>query len=71
MRGYRPGVVAYKNIETIKLNSEPKKKMGAGLLTPKSVMKNKSENKVLQPVERSANYVMAIREQREAYKNGA
>ena len=45
--------------------------MGAGLLTPKSVMKNKSENKVLQPVERSANYVMAIREQREAYKNGA
>ena len=71
MRRYNPGIVAYKNIDTIPVNSEPKKKMGMGLLVPTKMMQKKEQEKVLEPVERAANYVRSIREQRETFKNGA
>lgn len=71
MRQFNPGIVAYKNIETVKVNNEPKKKMGMGLLVPTKIMQKKEQDKVIEPVERAANYVMAIREQRETFKNGA
>ena len=66
MRTFNPGITAYKNIETVKVK-EKNKPMGSGLLAPKS---RTMEKKTLEPVERIANYVSAIREQRDAYKNG-
>ncbi len=70
MRQVNPGIIAYKNINTVKKQAPPKKQSASGLLSPKRMFKDKTD-KPLQPVERAANYVMAIREQREAYKNGA
>tara|TARA_A200000159_G_scaffold146739_1_gene153315 strand:- start:1356 stop:1568 length:213 start_codon:yes stop_codon:yes gene_type:complete len=70
MRQVNPGIIAYKNINTVKPQAQPKKQAASGLLSPKRMFKDKTD-KPLQPVDRAANYVMAIREQREAYKNGA
>ena len=71
MRQFNPGIVTYKNIDSMKVNNEPKKKMGMGLLVPTKMMQKKEQEKVIEPVERAANYVLSIREQREAFKNGA
>ena len=66
MRTFNPGIIAYKNLKTVKVK-EKSKSMGMGLLAPKS---SDMAKKTLEPVERIANYVSAIREQRDAYKNG-
>lgn len=66
MRTFNPGIIAYKNLNTVKVK-EKSKPMGFGLLASKS---RTMEKKTLEPVERIANYVSAIREQRDAYKNG-
>lgn len=67
-RQLNPGVLAYTNINSVKLEEEIKP-MGSGLLSPRSRENKSSKN--LEPYERVATYVMAIREQREELKNGS
>jgi len=68
MRQFNPGIVAYKNIETVKSKTAPAANNASGLLAPKKNMTVRKDN--IQPYERVAEYVRSIREQREAYKNG-
>jgi hypothetical protein len=64
MRQYNPGIVAYKNINTVKAKEQPVQK-GSGLLAPTKQFN--MQKKDPEPYERVATYVQAIREQREAY----
>jgi len=69
-RQLNPGIIAYNNINSIKLEEEKVRPTSKGLLSPNSSSKKKKV-KVLDENERIATYVSAIRKEREELKNGS
>ena len=69
-RQLNPGIIAYNNINSIKLEEERVGPTSKGLLSPNSPTKKKKV-KVLDENERIATYVSAIRKEREELKNGS
>ena len=67
MRQYNPGIVAYKNINTVKPKPTMTEK-GSGLLAPKNQFDMSKKDP--EPFERVPEYVRSIREQREVYDGG-
>ena len=69
-RQLNPGIIAYNNLNSIKLEEERVGPTSQGLLSPNSPSKKKKV-KVLDENERIATYVSAIRKEREELKNGS
>jgi hypothetical protein len=69
-RQLNPGIIAYNNINSIKLEEEKVVPTSKGLLSPKS-SNSKGKAIMLDENERIATYVSAIRKEREELKNGS